>query len=148
MSEPGITPEVLLQQFRFLFDAQTKSLRGLATASDVGVETIRGWKDEGRFPRNGDDFVRVVRTCLKSLRSDSRVPAWTPEQWEIRYQEARRVWENQTGDRHAPKVIPSASPSQSPSSSVQVFGGDYVAGSKNTAHFGNVNHYTDPRPQG
>jgi hypothetical protein len=146
MKSSGVTPEELLRDFRILFESQTRTLRALATASNVGVETIRGWKDEGRFPRSTDDFIRVIRTCLKSLKKDAPNPAWRAEEWEIRYQEAKRIWENQAGDRHSSKPIP-VLPGRPPLPSVQVYGGDYVAESKNAVHIGDVNHYVDPPKQ-
>lgn len=99
MKSSGVTPEELLRDFRLLFESQTKTLRGLATASNVGAETIRGWKNEGRFPRSTDDFIRVIRMCLTSVRKDAALRSWSVGEWEMRYQEARRMWENQAGDR-------------------------------------------------
>ena len=147
MKGSGVTPEELLRDFGILFKSQSKSLRDLANTSKVGVETIRGWKDEGRFPRNTDDFMRVIQTCLKYLKKDGPNPAWGVEEWEIRYQEAKRTWENQAGNRYSSKPIPVVLPGQPPLPSVQVYGGDYVAESKNSVHVGDVNHYFDPPRQ-
>lgn len=138
-----MTPEELLRDFRQLFAAQTKTLRGLATASNVGVETIRGWKDQNRFPRSTDDFMEVVQICLKSLKEGVPAPPWRPEEWAIRYQEAKRSWENQADDRRSSKPVP-ALPGQPPPS-VQVYDGDYVAGAKNSVHIGDVNHHLGPQ---
>ncbi|SES39259.1 hypothetical protein [Actinokineospora terrae] len=144
MAGTGVTPEELLSDFGSLFDAQTRSLRGLATASGVGAETIRGWKDEGRFPKNTTGFLEVVRLCLRSLKEGAPTQRWGAAEWEIRYHEAKRVWEDRTGERAARKAIPLGRAEQQASPSIQVHGGDYVNESKHTMHIGNVNHYTDP----
>ncbi|SDP66444.1 hypothetical protein [Lentzea jiangxiensis] len=138
----GVTPEDLLRDFGSLVDAQTKSLRGLAMATDVGLETIRGWKDMGRFPRSTDDFMKVVRTCLQFLKPEAPQQRWRVADWEARYHEAKRAWENREGDRRPQKPIPVAfSEPTSPRMTTQVYGGDYVNGAKNSVHFGDVNHH-------
>lgn len=141
MTGHGVTPEQLLSDFRELFDATPQTLRGLAAASEVGIETIRGWKDEGRFPRSTDDFLRVVQICLRSLGGNRPVNSWSQEEWEIRYHEAKLAWENRPSDRRQPKRNSSTSvPLNAPG--VQVTNGDYVAGGKNSVHIGNeIHHY-------
>jgi hypothetical protein len=134
----GVTPEELLRDFGSLVDSQTKSLRALATTSNVGVETIRGWKDMGRFPRSTDDFMTVVRTCLQHPKPAAVRPPWRIAEWEVRYQEAKRVWENREGTQ---KPISAAPGGPAPFPSIQVTGGDYVQESKNTIHIGDVNHH-------
>ncbi|MDX3193580.1 hypothetical protein PV458_34705 [Streptomyces sp. MN03-5084-2B] len=140
MNSPGVTPDQLLQDFRLLVGAQKKTLRGLAAASGIGHETIRGWKDGNRFPRNADDFLKVVQTCLKSLKEGVSAPRWNYPEWEIRYQEAKRAWENQSGDGRSTKAIPLLPGGPPPSPAIQVHGGDYVSGVKNSIQFGDVNH--------
>jgi hypothetical protein len=145
MKDPGVTPEELLRDFRQLFGAQTKSLRGLANASEVGVETIRGWKDENRFPQNGADFLKVVGVCLKFPKEGVPAPPWRGEEWAARYREARWARENEADARRSSKPVPLLPGPSQPSSSIQVYDGDYVAGSKNSVHIGDVNHHLDPR---
>lgn len=146
MENVGVTPEQLLRDFRSLVDAQTKSLRGLSKASGVGIETIRGWKDMGRFPRNTDDFLKVVQTCTRFINPQAPHPPWRMADWQIRYQEAKRIWENRENDRQQPKAVPGPIPvafSQRPAPhpAAQVYGGDYVNGDKNSVHIGDVNHH-------
>ncbi|MEC3982389.1 hypothetical protein [Amycolatopsis sp. H20-H5] len=136
-------PEELLRDFRQLFTAQTKSLRALATASHVGVETIRGWKDENRFPKSGEDFLEVVRTCLKFPKEGAPAPPWRLEEWAIRYREAKWLRDNEADDRRPSKPVPILPGRQEPS--VQVYDGDYVVGSKNSVHIGDVNHHLGPQ---
>ncbi|QUQ69374.1 hypothetical protein [Kutzneria sp. CA-103260] len=144
MANTGVTPEELLRDFGSLVDAQSKSLRGLAIASDVGVETIRGWKDMGRFPRNTRDFITVVRTCLQYLKPDAPRPSWRLAEWEVRYQEAKRIWENREGAPRHPKPVSEVPGGQPSFPSVQVNGGDYVHGIKNSVHIGDVNNHPKP----
>ncbi|MFC9250039.1 hypothetical protein [Amycolatopsis thailandensis] len=145
MNSPGVTPDQLLHDFRTLVGAQKRSLRGLAIASGIGHETIRGWKDGNRFPRNTDDFLKVVRTCLNSLKEDVPAPRWNFLEWEIRYQEAKRAWENQADDSRSTKTAPRLSGGPSLPPTIQVHGGDYVAGVKNSIHFGDANHNHNPQ---
>ena len=143
MRSAGVTPELLLRDFKALFDSQTRSLRDLALRSQVGPETIRGWKDKGHFPRSTDAFMRVVRTCLGSLKQDAHAPALDAEGWLHRYQQARTVWENQESDRR-PAATPTHESEPRPAS-VEVHGGDFVNGVKNALHIGDVHHNPVPR---
>lgn len=139
MENTGVTPEQLLREFGALVGAQTKSLRALAEASGVGVETIRGWKDAGRFPRSTDDFMKVVRTCRRFPHPQRQQPRWQVSEWEVRYQEAKRIWENRESEPLPRKPI--AATAAHPSPAPQVYGGDYVNGDKPSLHIGDVNHH-------
>lgn len=144
--KPDTDPEELLRDFGILVDTQPQSLRHLAERSRVGAETIRGWKDKGHFPRNGEDFLRVVRTCLSFIARGTPVPATTTQQWEIRYGNAKTVWEKRDNTSHT-TAISGDNGRQPAFPSVHVSNGDYVNRDKSTVHIGNINHHNSTEPQ-
>ncbi len=145
MNRPPTTPEELSRQFACLLEAHDRSLRTLSAKAGVGVETIRGWKTGSNLPHEVGPFLKVIGACLAGKRRAGAVlPPWMAieQMWEARYKEAKNeaMRLDRAGDHHSSKPIPVVLPSQQSPPPVQVFGGDYVAGSKSSAHIGDVNY--------